>query len=139
MKLLDIQKAITKLLKSNFTIGYKILIDNNKSDIKVPTFFVDVRPVKSYNYIYDKNKLVNVTITYTNKINKHEENLEIADKLEEIFNINLSVLDKFLTIQDLNFSETDDLLKCNFTLDYYVPNITDNKTYEKIGDLNLNI
>lgn len=131
MKLTDIQKAITKLLKSNFPT-YKILVDNNKKDIEKPTFFVQVRPVKSYNYKVHKERLVNVTVTYVNKEFKHEENLDITDSLEEIFNLTLDVLDYHLLISDLTFNETNDLLNCSFSLDFNEVN----KTYIVIEEEN---
>ncbi|AGX43955.1 phage tail terminator family protein [Clostridium saccharobutylicum] len=130
MKLSDIQKSITKLLKSNFP-DYKIVVDNNnKKDIEKPTFFVQVRPVKSYNYKVYKERLVNVTITYVNATIKHEENLDISDSLEGIFNLTLDVLDRHLLISNLTFNETNDLLNCSFGLDFN----DDSRTYIVIED-----
>ncbi|NSB17438.1 phage tail terminator family protein [Clostridium beijerinckii] len=129
MKLTDIQKAITKLLKTNYS-NYKILVDNNKKDIEKPTFFVQVRPVKSYNYKVYKERLVNVTITYVNKEFKHEENLDVIDSLEGVFNLTLDVLDRHLLISDFTFNETNDLLNCSFSLSFN----DDNRTFIVIDE-----
>lgn len=142
MKLTDIQNSITKLLHSNFPT-YKILVDNNKEDIKAPTFFVNVRPVKTENYMVYKNRLINVTITYVNKVFKHEENLDVADSLVGIFNLILDVLDRHLLIKDLTINETDELLNCSFTLDFYEGNRTsiviDEENTELMQELKINI
>lgn len=129
MKLTDIQKTITKLLKTNYS-NYKILVDNNKKDIEKPTFFVQVRPIKSYNYKVYKERLVNVTITYVNSVFSHEENLGVIDSLEGVFNLTLDVLDRHLLISDLTFNETNDLLNCSFSLSFN----DDNRTFIVIDD-----
>lgn len=129
MKLSDIQKAITKKLDTNFP-DYKILVDNNKKDIEKPSFKVQVRPIKSYNYKIYKERLVNVTVTYMNKSFSHEENLDVTDELEEVFNLTLDVLDRHLLISDLTFNETNDLLNCTFSLSFN----DDNRTFIVIED-----
>lgn len=142
MKLTDIQKSITKLLHSNFP-SYKIIVENNKSEILSPTFFVNVRPLKTENYMVYKNRLINITITYVNKVFKHEENLDVADSLEGIFNLTLDVLDRHLLIKDLTINETNELLNCSFTLDFYEGNRTsiviDEENAELMQELKINI
>lgn len=134
MKLIEIQEAITDLLKSSFPT-YKILVDNNKKDIEKPTFKVQVRPVKSYNHKVYKERLVNVTITYINKSFSHEENLDVIDSLEQILNLVLDVKDRHLLISDLTFNETDELLNCNFLLDFN----EDNRTFIVIEEENADV
>ncbi|NRT78119.1 phage tail terminator family protein [Clostridium beijerinckii] len=128
MKNIDIQQAIIDKFYNNIP-SFKIKDEQNKSDVTGETIFINVRPLKTYNYQYNKNKLLNVTITYKTDIMSHENNLNIMDTFENIFSEKLNVGDRYLTIGDLDFIENDDFISCNFTLDYF-----DDLNYEYYDD-----
>ena len=131
MNLVDIQKAITKLLHDNFPT-YKIVLDQQRDVVK-PTFFVSVRKINTDNALFYKDKLVNVTITYVNKEYNHVENNVINDKLDDLFTCTLQVDNDYLTINNLDFSEPDALI-CSFTLKFR-ETITDKNEYKKMEEL----
>ena len=116
MQLLDLQKAISKLLYKNFPDS-EIIADEQVADVENPTFFISMRPIKSTTInTYNKDRVVNVDIYYVQKENEHRKNLEIADKLDDIFTINLKVNDdEYLDLGEISFSEPDFLI-CSFTL-----------------------
>ena len=115
MNLVDIQKAITKLLHDNFPT-YKIAL-NQQCDVVKPTFFVSIRKINTDNALFYKDKSVNVAITYVNKEYNHVENNAINDKLDDLFTCTLQVGNDYLTINNLDFSEPDALI-CSFTLKF---------------------
>ena len=131
MNLVDIQKAITKLLHDNFPT-YKIVLDQ-QCDVVKPTFFVSVRKINTDNALFYKDKLVNVTITYVNKEYDHVENNVINDKLDDLFTCTLKIGKDYLTISNLDFSEPDALV-CSFTLKFR-ETIADKNEYKKMEEL----
>ena len=131
MNLVDIQKAITKLLHDNFPT-YKINL-KQMCDVVKPTFFVSVRKINTDNALFYKDKLVNVTITYVNKEYNHVENNVINDKLDDLFTCTLQVGKDYLTINNLDFSEPDALI-CSFSLSFR-ETITDKNEYKKMKEL----
>ena len=131
MNLVDIQKAITKLLHDNFPT-YKIVLDQ-QCDVVKPTFFISIRKISTDNALFYKDKLVNVAITYVNKEYNHVENNVINDKLDDLFTCTLQVDNDYLTINNLDFSEPDALI-CSFTLKFR-ETITDKNEYKKMKEL----
>ena len=131
MNLVDIQKAITKLLHDNFPT-YKIALDQ-QCDVVKPTFFVSIRKINTDNALFYKDKLVNVAITYVNKEYNHVENNAINDKLDDLFTCTLKVGNDYLTINSLDFSEPDALI-CSFTLSFRetIPGDENTKKMEKL-------
>ena len=115
-KLLDIQKAITKMLAKHFR-DFDIIVDEQAEDVKIPTFFVSVRPIITNNGLHYHTKKVNIDITYVNEENNHEENLEITDKLQELLYLDFKVGNKTLLINNLVFSEPSFLI-CSFTVEF---------------------
>ena len=115
-KLLDIQKAITKMLAKHFR-DFDIIVDEQAEDVKVPTFFVSVRPIITNNGLHYQTKKVNIDITYVNEEDNHEENLEITDKLQELLYLDFKVGNKTLLINNLVFSEPSFLI-CSFTVEF---------------------
>ena len=115
-KLLDIQKAITKMLAKHFR-DFDIIVDEQAEDVKIPTFFVSVRPIITNNGLHYQTKKVNIDITYVNEEDNHEENLEITDKLQELLYLDFKVGNKTLLINNLVFSEPSFLI-CSFTVEF---------------------
>ena len=132
MNLVDIQKAITKLLHDNFPT-YKINL-KQMCDVVKPTFFVSVRKINTDNALFYKDKLVNVTITYVNKEYNHVENNVINDKLDDLFTCTLRVGNDYLTVDNLDFSEPDALV-CSFTLKFRETIPRDNNNINKMEEL----
>ena len=121
IKLKDIQKHICKLLYSKYK-DYDIITEEQVADVENPTFFIDVRPVTTSNYMRYKYKTVNVDIYYVDKEDIHQNNLDIVDNLQEIFEVQeLKVNGTHLVIENLSFSEPSFLI-CSFTIKYFDKN-----------------
>lgn len=114
----DIQKAISRKLYDRFGSEYYNYTEEVKKDLKRPSFFIDVMPVVTENYVDYKDKLINIDIMYFSKDETNEENLYMINEMEQIFGSVLQVQDRIITIKALNFKTVDDILHCSFTLDF---------------------
>lgn len=138
MKNKDILYSITEMLKNELK-DYKILIDANKKEITVPTFSISIRPLTTTSRA-DQEKLINVTVTYTNEKITQEEKLDVIDIYNEIFQSKFKVLNRFLTIDNLEFNDNNDLVNCNFTLRFFdtlEDTYNDTEAYEKMQILHM--
>ena len=115
--LLDIQKAISRKLDSKFS-DYRIYTEEVKKDLKRPSFFINIMPISTDNYVAYKDKLVNIDIMYLSENETNEENLNMINLLEDLFNMTLNVNDREFTIKSLNFKVIDNILHCIFSLDF---------------------
>lgn len=115
--LLDIQKAIGKKLDSKFNTHY-IYTEQVKQGLKRPSFFVNIMPISTNNYVAYKDKLINVDIMYFSKNETSTENLEMINLLEDLFKMLLTIQDRKITIESLNFKVVDNILHCIFSLDF---------------------
>lgn len=129
--LLDIQKSISRKLNSKFSDHY-IYVEEVKKGKKVPSFFINIMPVNTDNFATYKDKLVNIDIMYFGKNETNEENLNMTNSLESLFNMTLKIQDREITIQSLNFKTVDNILHCGFSLDF-----TDIEAEEKYDDIEL--
>lgn len=116
MKLVDIQNAITKRLHESFP-NNKILIEQQKEIIK-PTFLVSLSKLNTNVNTTYRNKKALITINYANKEYSKVENNNIADSLEECFEVGLKVLDRYLVIENIDFNDNGDCLCMQFTVEY---------------------
>lgn len=108
-----------------------LICTKNKEDINKPTFYVEVRPLSSNSYKGYIDKLVNITITYTDKKVNNEKLNNILNDLESVFDLGIKVKGTFLMFKNKNysFSEDGDFLNVNLTISY-----KDNKDVEDEND-----
>ena len=92
----------------------------NEEDIKQPTFYVEVRPIKVVDYLNFKDKLLNVTVTYVDAVEDIEKLNEVAEMLDDTLNLGIRVDKTFLLFDNKNFtfSDSQDFLSLNITLSY---------------------
>lgn len=138
MKNRDILYAITKQLKNKLK-NYKILVDGNNKEITEPTFSLSLRPLSTTSRA-DQEKIINITLTYTNEKVTQEERLDVIDIYNSIFQSKLKVLNRFLTIDNLEFDSTNDLVNCSFTLKFFdtlEDTYNDTEVYEKMEILHM--
>ena len=141
MKLTDIQHALTKLIGDIEEFkDFDLLPGSNNgfSDIKTPTFIVNVRGIGTDNYVDYKHKVVNVTIYYVNKEYDHVECMDIQDQLEDILNITLKVNDRYFAVENIDWNEQD-FLQCDFTLKFNDSSNINKKQYLKMESLDINL
>jgi len=106
-----------KRIKDHFK-KCKLRAEKNQKDIKEPTFYVEVRPLNSNSYKSYIDKLVNITITYTDKIVDNEKLNDVLNELESIFDLGIKVKDTFLIFKNKTNTINDDFLTLNLTLSY---------------------
>ena len=94
--------------------------EKTNEDIKEPTFYVEVRPIKVVDYLNFKDKLLNITITYINTVENIEKLNEVAEMLDYTLNLGIRVNKTFLLFNSKNFafSDSHDFLSLNITLSY---------------------
>lgn len=135
--------SITKKLKDNFPKN-NILIDDNEEEIKVPTFHVKVSPLKSKNQFNWRNKLLNIHISFIEKVKKQESSLKMVDDLTELFDESIYVNLRALPIIQKDINDTDDSVNLMMTLNFFDertnPDVTPDTIYDALmGILKLNI
>jgi len=118
MKYADIRDKITQTLHDAF--GYTVYTEVVETGLQRPCFFVQLITLQTTNLTYYKNRLINVDITFFSLNKTIEENLDVQDTLEALFDLSICVLDRSLKITNLIFNtvSVDNTLHCIFTLDY---------------------
>lgn len=135
--------SVTKTLKDKFPTN-NILIDDNEEEIKIPTFHVKVSPLKSKNQFKWRNKLLNIHISFIEKVKKQESSLLMIDSLTELFDENIYVNSRALPIIEKDIDNTGDSVNLSMTLNFYDertnPDVTPDTIYDALmGILKLNI
>lgn len=135
--------SVTKTLKDNFPKN-NILIDDNEEEIKIPTFHVKVSPLKSKNQFNWRNKLLNIHISFIEKVKKQESSLRMMDSLAELFDENIYIDSIALPILEKDINNTDDSVNMTMTLNFFdertKPDITPDTIYDALMEiLKLNI
>lgn len=108
---------VGKTIKDHFK-NCKLRAKKNQEDIKEPMFYVEVRPLSSNSYKSYVDKLVNITITYTDEIVDNEKLNNILNELESIFDLGITVKDTFLMFKNKIPKLDDDFLTFNLTINY---------------------
>ncbi|NFH70084.1 hypothetical protein FDC35_13385 [Clostridium botulinum] len=108
--------STAEVLKKEFK--YEVKIDENKKEIKEPTFFVSVTPLTEDSYLRWNENLVNITIDYVEQVLKQEKMFIIQHKLKEVFNMYLPVGKRKIVLGKKRFSSNDGFITLTLTLNY---------------------
>lgn len=141
----DIIIAVNEMLKNEF-IDIDIFInEDNIQGFEEACFFVQLLPVSNNiaNKILDTKKIF-IDIEYYQKARKNKLNLyDIQSRLEKIFNRNIRVKDRSLTIENISPSITKDSVgyKLTFlmTVSYFEDVYFSKETYETMENVDLKI
>ncbi|EGT4047073.1 hypothetical protein ERM65_03715 [Clostridioides difficile] len=141
----DIIIAVNEMLKNEF-IDIDIFInEDNIQGFEEACFFVQLLPVSNNiaNKILDTKKIF-IDIEYYQKARKNKLNLyDIQSRLEKIFNRNIRVKDRSLTIENISPSITKDSVgyKLTFlmTVSYFEEVYFSKETYETMENVDLKI
>ncbi|WP_455793595.1 phage tail terminator family protein [Clostridium butyricum] len=106
-----------KRIKDHFK-KCKLRVEKNQEDIKEPTFYVEVRALNTNSYKPYVDKLVNISITYTDKVVDGEKLNNVLNDLESVFDLGIKVKDTFLIFKSKNNTMNDDFLTLNLTINY---------------------
>lgn len=132
IKYVELLYNTTVLLKKTF--GYKISIKKNEQEVKNPTFFVSVTPLTTDPYLRYNEKLVNISITFTDKVVTEEQLLDMQDQLNELFDIYLDIGSRKLVFGKKKFNKADEFVTLILTLNYLDDKTTipDQEKYTKL-------
>ncbi|MCC0693385.1 DUF6838 family protein [Clostridioides sp. ZZV14-6387] len=141
----DIIIAVNKKLKNEFMDIDIFINEDNTQCFKEACFFVQILPLSNNiaNKILDIKKIF-IDIEYYQKARKNKLNLyDIQSRLEKIFNRNISVKDRSLTIENISPSIVKDSVgyKLTFlmTVSYFEEVYFENETFEIMENVDLKI
>lgn len=114
----DIKMAVNRKLK---TLGIEINSKDVTEGFIRPSFFVEfLNSIRSSdeNQVY---KSLSVQIYYfpTDRYEYSIEVLDVQEQLENLFDLKLQVLDRFLNIHEVNSTVTDGVLNISFDIEFY--------------------
>lgn len=125
--------SVTRKLKDNYP-KYNILIDDNETEIVAPTFHVKISPLKSKNQFNRRNKLLNIHISYIEKVKKLENSLKVLDELTELFDDNIYVNSRALPIIDKIANSDADPVSITMALNFFDERTKPDQTPDSIYD-----
>ncbi|MCV2273016.1 hypothetical protein OCS97_018320 [Clostridioides difficile] len=141
----DIIIAVNEMLKNEFMDIDIFINEDNMQGFEEACFFVQLLPVSNNiaNKILDTKKIF-IDIEYYQKARKNKLNLyDIQNRLEKIFNRNIRVKDRSLTIENISPSITKDSVghKLTFlmTISYFEEVYFSKETYETMENVDLKI
>lgn len=141
----DIVIAVNEMLKNEFMDIDIFINEDNIQGFEEACFFVQLLPVSNNiaNKILDAKKIF-IDIEYYQKARKNKLNLyDIQSRLEKIFNRNIRVKDRSLTIENISPSITKDSIgyKLTFlmTVSYFEEVYFSKETYETMENVDLKI
>lgn len=119
----DILLATAKMLKTKYPT-YNIYVDDNEKEITVPSFFVEVVPMRmEENFDYLQYKTVNLLIEYINIKAMSQDKLQIIDDLNDLIGHGITVKQtngKIRTLPVFNKKPTiSDVAIMLVTLEYF--------------------
>ncbi|CZR99292.1 hypothetical protein CDFC105_72898 [Clostridioides difficile] len=137
--------SVNKKLKNEFMDIDIFINEDNTQGFKEACFFVQILPLSNNiaNKILDIKKIF-IDIEYYQKARKNKLNLyDIQSRLEKIFNRNIRVKDRSLTIENISPSIVKDSVgyKLTFlmTVSYFEEVYFENETFEIMENVDLKI
>ncbi|WP_129599791.1 phage tail terminator family protein [Anaerophilus nitritogenes] len=127
--LFKIQETVIKWLKNNFDTSH--FYDTMQGELlDKPAFFIEVLPVATtLESRYYQNKKIKVDIQYFSKSQTIKENIEVLEKLQDIFSCVLEVEDRKFTIQETKVKMVEKILVFSFNI-AFIDKIDETKVYE---------
>lgn len=133
----DIKKSINDKLINEF--GYEINSNDVKEGFSRPSFFVDFDNINRSSTEEQVMRSLTVRIYFfpSDRYNYSLEVLDVSERLENLFELKLSVLDRKFTVSEVNSDVTDGVLNFNFSFryeegkEYVAPSKMENLYYEE--------
>lgn len=115
----EIKKAVNNLINKNFKA--KINSNNIKEGFMRPSFFIELDDVKQTAYEEQIHRSMTIRIFYfpSDRETYSIEVLEVQQKLEEVFDLKLRVLDREININETEAAVSDGVLEFSFEIDFY--------------------
>lgn len=129
VKLIEIKDIIIQKLTNSFP-SLNIYGEENGQQLQKPALLVKFRPISmAIENKYHRRKFINVEIQFHSLNGTNEEDLEMIDRLYEVFDPVLTVKDRILTINVIRTRIKDNILKLSFYLDF-TDSIEETKGYQ---------
>lgn len=120
--LVDIKRAIIKKLKSKYP-DHSVYGEHVGQDFNKPSFSFYFVPIETTHSKFFSNKSLMVKIDYyTDSNDVNEANMIMIDELEQLFQNDLSIKDRYITINRTSSETVDNVLVFTLYLDYEVGN-----------------
>ena len=118
VKYLDMVRAIAKLLKTSFPT-YNIYTEEIKQGMKRPAFHINLMPQSSVNFNrYYREQRILVDVSYFSEedpdLQSSQKNLDMANILQNVFNLGIPALDNVVFLGGLTFNVVDRVLHTTF-------------------------
>lgn len=125
LTLKDIKLAINDIILDKFP-HIEIQASDVKEGFKRPSFFVHLDNIDrdARLYVAERNITVRIYFFPKDRYNYSLEILEVQDTLEQAFNLNFSVLDRVITINETRGQTIDGVLEFEFDFTFYENNHT---------------
>ena len=119
LTLKQIDKAIGDLILNHFP-NIEIQSTDVKEGFNRPSFFVKLdNPIRDTR-LYSSNRSMTVRINYFPKSRKDYaiDLMDVQDELETVFNLNISIADRTITIDETRAQVIDGVLEFEFDLEF---------------------
>lgn len=132
----DISEAVGKILEKNFE-DCEVYSDETQEGFDYPAFFVEIISRTENESKNLKLKRVTIVISYLPKVYTALDNMNVSDKIENVFGLFIPVENRKLKIQDIYFEKTGEnkeILQAYIKFEYYEA-IEREETHEKIKEI----
>lgn len=135
----EIVQVITQILKTEFT-GCRVYSDETQEGYKTPAFFIELlQKTDNETKNFNSNQLT-IIVTYLPKVHTTLDNMDVSDRLKEVFGMVLDIGERKLKIKSLAFSYTGnnkEILQMNVLIDYLDKAPYKREEYETAKELHL--
>lgn len=126
IKFNDLLNGLKKILKTNFP-EYKIYTEEVIQNLTRPCFHINLMPLTSNNfnkYYREQKALVDISYFSDEKkdLQTNYKNFDMMNKLQNVINTDIKVLDRNINMQELEFDTIDKVLHTMFNLSWYNEN-----------------
>lgn len=129
VKLIEIKDVIIQKLTNSFP-SLNIYGEENGQQLQKPALLVKLRPISmAIENKYHRRKFINVEIQFHSVNGTNDEDLEMIDRLYEVFDPVLTVKDRILAINVIRTRIKDNVLRLSFYLDF-TDSIDETKIYD---------
>lgn len=129
VKLIEIRDVIIQNLTDSFPT-YNIYSEENGQELVKPALLVKLHPISmAIENKYHRRKFINVEIQFYSLNGTNQENLEMIDKLYEVFDPVLTVDDRIFSLKVFRTRIKDNILRLSFNLDF-IDSIDETKVYD---------
>lgn len=138
ISILDIKKSINLILKNNFK-NIKVHAGEVKEGFKKPSFFVQlfIENTDLFSTTINENSIT-IEIIYFGVDETELENLKVYEKLKKLFNLPITINNRKILPRNIR-ADFKDFLSFRFNLRFYDDVETESESYEKMGELDINI